>query len=707
MLQEERNYEFRKRLLKTHKDNIRNHHEKPISSEFCIEDGCSIIVSENAGDVILTAAKDFVDYLFTSMELSAMIKRGKVSKRNKGGSIVLSVKKETNTDLEEVATYMGYRIEIDKDIHICGYDERGVAQALYYLEDLMSIRKAPYLQKDVIKRKPMFSPRMIHSGYGLDQFPNEHLSSIAHAGRDAILVFTKGVDQTPYGYLDFNELIYRARKYGIDVYAYSYLVSNKHPDELDAKEYYDNLYGSLFEKCPKLKGIVLVGESVEFPSKDEHVSGTRHINNHVEGIPTGKPSPGWWPCSDYPKWLGRVKEAVYQHNKEADVVFWTYNWGYAPKEDRIKLIESLPTDISLLVTYEMFEPYQLEKTKGVCADYTLSFSGPGKYFVSEAEKAKERGIRLYTMSNTGGLSWDIGVIPYEPMPYQWIKRYKGLAEAHDKWGLCGLMESHHYGFWPSFISVLSKEVFFEPAQPYEEVLKDILSRFYGKDNVAKVDEALRLWSEAITYYIPTNEDQYGAFRVGPSYPLCLDRIIKPPSAPYAMFGNRILYVDYPIDYGIMVSHIDEKCSLISVKIHEEIASLNKMLKLLDDGIKILEIIEDKNDELLYLINLGKFIRCCTQTGINAKKWYILKSTLKIENDYNRLEETINDMERLANEEIRNAESAIPLVNADSRLGWEPSMEYMTDEEHIRWKIRQVRFMLDTELNCYKKRFMCR
>ena len=707
MLPQEKNYEFRKRLLKVHKENVRDYNEKPKASEFCIEDGFSIIVSENAGDVILTAAKDFIDYLFTSMGVSAMLKRGDVSKSNKGGKIILSVQKEANIDLEEVAEYMGYRIEIDNNIHICGYDERGVAQALYYLEDLMNIRKAPYVEKGIIKRKPLFSPRMLHSGYGLDQFPNEHLASIAHAGRDAILVFTKGVDQTPYGYLDFNELIYRAEKYGMDVYAYSYLVSEMHPDEVGAKEYYDNLYGTLFKKCPKLKGVVLVGESVEFPSKDEHVANVRFFNNHEDGIPTGKPSPGWWPCIDYPKWLEQIKEVIYQYNKEADIVFWTYNWGYAPKEDRIRLIESLPTDISLLVTYEMFEPYTLEKTKGICADYTLSFSGPGQYFISEAEKAKERGIRLYTMSNTGGLTWDIGVIPYEPMPYQWIKRYKGLIEAHDKWGLCGLMESHHFGFWPSFISVLSKDVFFEPAQPYDKILSDILAGFYGKHNVPKVNEALKLWSEAITYYVPTNEDQYGAFRVGPSYPLCLDRNIKPPAAPYAMFGSRILYVDYPIDYGIMVSHIDEKCSLISIKIYEEIASLNKMLQLMDDGVRILEEIEDKNNELLYLINLGKFIRCCTQTGINAKKWYILKSRLKIESDYIELEEIIKDMELLADEEIKNAESAIPLVNADSRLGWEPSMEYMTDEEHIRWKIRQVRFMLDTELSCYKKRLECR
>ncbi len=57
---------------------------------------------------------------------------------------------------------------------------------------------------------------------------------------------------------------------------------------------------------------------------------------------------------------------------------------------------------------------------------------------------------------------------------------------------------------------------------------------------------------------------------------------------------------------------------------------------------------------------------------------------------------------LAEREIANAESAIPLVEADSRLGWEPSMEYMTDAEHIRWKIAQVRTVVDSEFVAYRQ-----
>lgn len=697
-LKNERNYEFRKRLLEIHKSGLRDRGRVPSEDEFVITDGCVVQLPEDAGEVMLTAAKDFTDYMFTSMETSVRLQKGSIE--NAVGHIIVHSPNPSEEELGEANGYMGYRIVIGDDIQIYSHDERGTAQALYHLEDLMSTAKGPYLKKTVIARKASFSPRMIHSGYGMDSFPNEHLSAIAHAGMDAILLFVKGVNCTTAGYVDFNELVYRAGKYGIDVYAYSYLKSEMHPDDEGAEEYYDGLYGSLFKACPDLKGIVLVGESVEFPSKDPRVSKPGRVK---EGqFPSGKPRPGWWPCEDYGKWLSVVQKSIYKYNSNADIVFWTYNWGWAPEEERLRLLEKIPKGISLQVTYEMFEPYKVGGATNIVADYTISFAGPGNYFTSEAKKAKELGIRLYTMANTAGLTWDFGLVPYEPFPFQWLKRYRGLLEAKEKWGLCGVMESHHFGFWPSFISNFEKEIFFAPKESPDVLLDHVLTRFFGEKNVTVLREALEYWSEAITYYLPTNEDQYGAFRIGPAFPLCLERQMKPQPMPQA-HHKGICYVGYTMDWSTMVSQIDDKCTLIGAKIESERKSLETMKEWIEKGNQLLQSIEDKNEELLYLENLGKYILCCVVTGIHAKRWYVLKSQLKIESDTERVKTLIEEMETLAKNEIENTLAAIPLVQCDSRLGWEPSQEYMGDEERLRWKIQQVEFMLNVELGEYKKR----
>ncbi len=687
----EKNYEFRKRMMQIHKKDIVNVSIMPGEDELVITDGFVIDISQTDSDVVLTAAKDFQEYMLISMNVSVMIARKKET-----GKKVISIDFDKEQQLTTGNGYMGYRLSVEESIKVLAHDERGVAQALYRMEDMMTLRKAPFLKKETIECKAAFSPRMVHSGYGIDQFPDCHLRDIAHAGMDAILVFTKGSNMTTYGFLDFNELVCRAAKYGIDVYAYSYLKSEMHPDDEGAYDYYDGSYGKLFRECPGLKGVVLVGESVAFPSHDPNTTGSISRKS-PDGIPNLKTHPGWWPCCDYPDWLNLLKKVIRKYNSEADIVFWTYNWGGAPEIDRIKLIESLPEDISLLATFEKSEIYEKNGVMENVSDYTLSLTGPGKCFLSEAKAAKENGIRLYAMANTAGLTWDFGVIPYEPFPYQWQKRYDALLECREEYGLCGLMESHHYGFYPSFISEFAKWSFTISDKPRKNILKELLGNLYGEENVEKVNEAMLEWSEAITHYIAVCDDQYGAFRIGPAYPFCMHREIKPPQADYAHFGTGILTSAY---YPFFDSNT--QISVSPIRIHREIKSFEVLEHHLLKGINILESIELCNDELEELIELGKFIACTVRSVINVKTYTVARTRLYSSDDPNVINKYIKELEKIALLEIDNAKSAIPLVQKNSRLGWEPSMEYLGDEEHIKWKIRQMEYLLNFEINALKE-----
>ena len=60
--------------------------------------------------------------------------------------------------------------------------------------------------------------------------------------------------------------------------------------------------------------------------------------------------------------------------------------------------------------------------------------------------------------------------------------------------------------------------------------------------------------------------------------------------------------------------------------------------------------------------------------------------------------------RFPGEQIQPAGSSIqdtiPVVDSDSRLGWEPSMEYMCDPWHLEWKVRQINSMF-REIETYR------
>ena len=53
---------------------------------------------------------------------------------------------------------------------------------------------------------------------------------------------------------------------------------------------------------------------------------------------------------------------------------------------------------------------------------------------------------------------------------------------------------------------------------------------------------------------------------------------------------------------------------------------------------------------------------------------------------------MDDLESIADEEEKNVQAAKAAVMTDSRIGWEPSMEYVCDEWHLDWKLRQMESM---------------
>jgi len=709
----EKKYEFRRRLETAHKPNRRNPEVLPSGGEALVDEGWTIVTGEGASPLIRRVAKDLQDYFDVSMNVSVGLQRvlDVSAAAAEERVIVLGEKKDWSSGIGgSLAEPRSYRLIVEQQrILVCGYDDRGVGQGSYFLEDLMNLREAPIVEARDVTREPLFAPRMAHSGWGLDHYPDEHLNAMAHAGIDAILLFVKDVDRTTDGHQDFNNLIDRAEKYGLDVYIYSYLDSSRvHPEDSGAEAYYAGTYGKIFEACPRFKGVILVGESVEFPSKDPNTTGVLRLD-WPSDEPKTKPSPGWWPCTDYPQWVNAVKKAVRKHNAGAEIVFWTYNWGWAPAEDRLRLIRDLPDDITLLVTFEMFEQVQRENVTNVCVDYTLSFEGPGEYFRSEAEAASERGIKLYAMSNTGGLTWDVGVIPYQPMPGQWTRRHEALHRARVDWGLSGLMETHHYGWWPSFVSELTKWSYWTNGLSAEEALAGIARRDFGESGAEHALEAWGHWSEAIRHYVPTNEDQYGPFRVGPSYPMVFRQPVQIPAAWHALWGNEIVLTDYK-------PHEDPRQSLGIARFGVEIRSLERMLEEMLRGNACLERAltalgsdaagggggRHKLEEGERMLGIGRFIANSVQTTIHLKKWYMLKTKLFAEPDAERAEELLKEMERVALLEVANAESTIPLVEADSRLGWEASMDYMTDREHLQWKIKQVRSVLAKEFGDYRQ-----
>lgn len=201
----ERKYDFRKRLtaaekLKWDKTQALN------DGEISLESGVAFV--GEFGNCTELAKKDFKSF-FTA--------------RGTGERVVIRLIKDDD-GLGSFAEYKGRIITVtDEEIIINAYDDRGAAQAIYDIEKLLLLRRSPYIQKGEYKNKPLFSPRMVHSAYGLEEYPKGYMLNLVKEGIDAIVVFVKDINTTQVGALDFNALIGEANSMGLDVYAYCML----------------------------------------------------------------------------------------------------------------------------------------------------------------------------------------------------------------------------------------------------------------------------------------------------------------------------------------------------------------------------------------------------------------------------------------------------------------------------------------------------
>lgn len=604
-----------------------------------------------------------------------------------------------------------YLTVTEETVTVVGRTLRGTARGVYYLEDAMRLTGCATLAPEEGEHAPLFSPRMTHSGTELDVFPDDYLGAIAHAGMDAILVYASAADSHLHGlrdasgvmrgYCDFANLVWRAKGYGLDVYIYSQLPCDRHPDDPDAYEYYDATFGRIFREAPGLRGLILVGESLEFPSKDPRTCGNKP---KLRAPGDNRPSAGRFPSADFPEMLSLLRDIVRTYTPDADIVFWSYNFGWTPRETRFALIDTLPTDITYLVTLEVWERMRDEKGRPFSvADYSISFPGPATVFTDEAERARARGLRLYTMSNTAGRTWDTGGTPYIPAPLQWIRRYEVLREMKERYGLSGLMESHHYGWLPHPFDLLTRNALTTNCPPDGEMLEAIARRDFGEGAALALSAWERL-SRGMAAVIPSVYDQYGPFRSGPGYPLLFTQTaaeLKIPSSPFTWHPPGGIWKPvYPVDV-----FADVDAALLRYERVVQAAAL------LTEGTVLLAKAAAAagaawGSDTSRQVAVARFLACTHVTARHVMGWQIARTLLFALREGReipradelfaaigvtaRTEEALAAYLRaIAEEERANVAEASLTWQEDSAIGYEPSMEYVCDDEVVAWKLSEL------------------
>ena len=670
-------FAFRARLEEVHEPGLRDLSLKAAAGELELSDGSWIAFAGEPTPYMKRAIADFADFMKVSMGVT-------VSTKKSGGARV-------GVSIATGCAEKGYEVDVGAGgVSIRAKDDRQAAQALYHLEDLMGLRRAPFLKFGSERRVPLFSPRMAHSGWGCDQYPDSYLMKLQHTGIDTIILFMEkaGVAScnTHSGdglKLDAAAFIRRMKDFGFDTYVYSQATGFKHPSDPDAPQFFDELYGGISKDCRGAKGYILVDEKCHFPSKDPRVCKWDPKTRKKVDPNDPRPYPSYFPGYDYLDWVDIVRRSLLRYSPEAEIVFWTYAFVWAQPEPCREFIRKLPKDMPVMATFESgLEHTKRNGLESRVEDYSIAAVGPGGFFRRQAGEACASGHKVYTMANCAGLAWDFGTIPYNPCPYQWRRRWDAVKDAQRDWNVRGVMECHHYGVWPSFITELEKEAFTEGGMAFDEHIRKIAARDFGEANAEKAVAAWRSWSEAIEDMPPRGFNQYGPFRMGPAYPF--NAFQPEPEARDWFNGKKPMHVS-PYSRGSCREEFDgkEMKEVPGECIKKELELFESMARRYFDGAAAFREIAASaggrsREKALRMAYLGEYMARAVTTAKHVRE--------------GTLAERAGDREKakaLAALEHANTRAAIELMKRDSRLGWEPTMGYQGGVAACEWKLRRL------------------
>lgn len=347
-----------------------------------------------------------------------------------------------------------------------------------------------------------------------------------------------------------------------------------------------------------------------------------------------------------------VEEGVHRGNPDAKVIAW--DWGWRGHGDAPDIIAKLPQKCWLMSVSEWALPIERGGVKSTIGEYSISAVGPGPRAVRHWGLAKEAGLKTVAKVQVGA-TWEFSAVPYLPTLDLVAEHARNLASA----GVDGVMLSWSLGCYPSpNLEVFQN--FTKGTSDLGTVLDRVAERHYGKAGVPLARQAWSAFSDGFREY-PYGAVYLGPHHMGPSNPLYL----KPTGYDATMVG--IPYDDlkawrsvYPTEVWIgqmekVRDGFARGCGLWSQLAAQTSGAVQREVK--------------RELGLFRTVELH-FASCASQARFVAARDRLLAAADEPTRASCRAE-----LRQAVREELVTAKQLLPLVKADSRIGYESSNQY--------------------------------
>jgi hypothetical protein len=643
-------------------------------------------------------------------------------------------------DLEPEA----FKVEVgDAATRILGADVEGIRRGLFHLEDEMLRRRGPDLPLGAIERRPFIRRRISRCFFGPikrppklrdelmddeDYYPEQYLNRLAHEGINGLWLTVEFRDLvatsfTPESGRDAERRLAKLRRtvdaclrYGIRTYLFSIEprawdadspAPKRHPELAGAslgggrrafcpcsdaaRRYLAESVGAIFRRVPELGGLINISHG------ERQTTCLSALSAFGEGRIDCPRCSGKAPWEILHASLSAMERAMHEVAPEAELLSWLYmpQARGRRREDLADWVYEIPAHtppgVILQFNFESGVRGTQFGKQLVGGDYWISNPGPSPRFDRIATTAKTGATPVSAKIQTA-CSHEVATVPEVPVPSLLHRKFSEMKRL----GVGYAMLCWYFGNYPGIMNKAAGELAFEPfPRDEDEFLTRLAAIDWGETHAPSVVRAWKHFREGYERFPLTVLFQYyGPMHDGPVWPLHL----KPrdePLAPTWLLASPLTRAPWPPS-GDRIG----ECLLDALTLQEAVEGTRLLSESWDRGIEVLAALEPvfRNEpERMRDIGVARALGLQFRSGHHILRFYFLRENL-LRREGSGRRKLLIELSTLLRQELDIDEQLLALCEQDSRLGFHSEAEgYKYYPEKIRWRMRQIRNVLATDL----------
>lgn len=738
----ERAFAFRRDLEAPVHSPIGDGAAKPRRCEVQIDDNWSVAVEEDAPIEVRTAAEDLRAFFRAGFGLRLRGRSGR------GAQIRLTAGRNATTPPS--ARDEGYTLIVANDgIAIAGNGPRGVLHGVFHLEAMVQGRGAPCVKKQAVRKAPRFAPRILRSfnspyynetDDGRSHYSDNCLARLAHLGYDAIWlrgdlrelsksdVFPEFGRHRARNLKVLNDLIERARRWGIGVYLYlcephglpvTDAFWKKHPDvrgpvgpEMGRKGLQLHALCTSTDKVKRwlragaadlcrgatgLEGLILITAS-------EHTGHCKQRQSMAKGCPRCVNRPAAEIAAEV---ITLLRDGVRDAGSSARVIAWNWAWDFQfGPEGETEIVRRLPGDVIWMGNAENGGVIDCGKTKLPIWEYSLCYPGPSPAFRRKARHAQRCKHPAWAKVQIN-VTHELASMPYMPVPFLLRDKFAGLTRA----GVQGAMCCWIFGGYPGVGARLANAMMWDPFGNVARTLRESAAGLYGEDAASMVVAAWRLFSKGYRHY-PFDRGLYAhPLNDAPAHPFHFRPVWRQERANWTLrkepFGDRLQWCIHLSPeatcrcYEAMLKPWEAGLALLRRAIHRTPP------RQVEEARRDLNVCAAIGVHLRSGWHLVRFLRLRDRLPALGARRAMPENIpdpwpVAVTQDRRQIRRLLAGMRRILRAERALVEAYLPMAESDSRLGYHSEGGYRYRPGDLRAKLRQLDRVLTVEIPQYER-----